>query len=151
MRTFAYAWGEYVLTHLVFGLFGVFSVLLALTQEHAIVFWAMAAVFLGWPFWAAWKVPTRFDVDGESLTAHWVSGRSRTWNLKALTIPSNERYKAYLIQGYIDVFETGGGKAFQFYPQLRGVKDFFELLAPGTQAAVEERRRKSWWNRELFK
>jgi hypothetical protein len=150
MRTFAYSAGEYLLTFLVFGSFGAFSVFLALTQEHPIVFWLMAAVFLGWPFWAAWKIPTRFDVDGGVLTARWLGGRSHSWNLTNLTIPNNDRYRMYLVQGYIDAYEIGGRKAFRFYPQLREVKEFFELLAPGTQEAVEKRRRKSWWNREFL-
>lgn len=150
MKTFSYGLGEYFLTVLIMWVFATLSVLLALSQEYPIVWWSVAGMFALWPFWNLLRNPSRFEVAGSRVTAHWVGGRSRTWELQQLVIPKSENYRGYLLQGYVDVLEHGDQKAFRFYPQLGGFRDLFEILAPGTQATAEDHRRKSWWNRELL-
>lgn len=115
-----------------------------------LVFPSVAALAcLAWGAHSIWTTPLRIEVGDDRLIATWLGGRTRSWSLATLKIVEGDYHRARWFSTQVDVVGKDD-KVFHIPVSIGHFTDLYDVLAPGARAQSDERRKRSWWSRDIW-
>jgi hypothetical protein len=99
------------------------------------------------------ECPQRFEVSDARLTAIWFGGRTGSWELQELLVPSASKLLLKDISVTdVSVVDRNGRRAFKISSEIQKWRELVALISPPppVQAPVQSEERPSVWSRNLL-